>query len=90
MSGGSSARPAFLGYKDTGQGNSLVLPNRNLDFGYAKVDLGGSFKLRSWFGVYPQAENLAAYRHIAPVGSPSLPLNLRAGLRMSRTKDASR
>ncbi|MGC9159642.1 MAG: TonB-dependent receptor, partial [Terracidiphilus sp.] len=30
----------FLAYKDSNQGNSLVLPNRNLDSGYAKVDLG--------------------------------------------------
>ncbi len=87
---GRSDDSTFLGYKDTGQGNSLVLPNRNLDFGYAKVDFGASLKLRSWLDVYSEAENLAAYRHIAPAGDPSLPLNVRAGLRMSWTKDASR
>jgi iron complex outermembrane receptor protein/vitamin B12 transporter len=76
----------FLGYEDVNQGNSLVLPNRNLDWGYAKLDLGGSYKLLSWLSAYAQAENLADSRHIAPIGYPSLPFNLRAGLRIAWTK----
>jgi iron complex outermembrane receptor protein/vitamin B12 transporter len=76
----------FLGYEDVNQGNSLVLPNRNLDFGYAKLDLGASFKLLSWLKVYGQAENLTSNRHIAPIGYPSLPFNFRAGLRIEWTK----
>ena len=35
----------FLGCYDINGGNSLLLPNRNLDRGYAKIDLGGSFRL---------------------------------------------
>jgi iron complex outermembrane receptor protein/vitamin B12 transporter len=76
----------FLGYEDLNQGNSLVLPNRNLDWGYAKLDLGASFKLLSWLNVYAQAENLMDNRHIAPVGYPSLPFNVRTGLRIEWTK----
>ena len=72
----------FLGYADLEQGNSLVLPNRNLDWGYAKLDLGGSFKLRDWLVYYCQAENLTNNGHIAPVGYPSLPFNIRTGLRI--------
>jgi iron complex outermembrane receptor protein/vitamin B12 transporter len=72
----------FLGYEDINQENSLVLPNRNLDFGYAKLDLGGSYNLLSWLNIYAQAENLASSRHIAPIGYPSLPLNFRLGLRI--------
>jgi vitamin B12 transporter len=37
---------------DANFGNSLLLPNRNLDWGHAKLDLGGSFKLLSWLKVY--------------------------------------
>jgi iron complex outermembrane receptor protein/vitamin B12 transporter len=80
----------FLGYDDLQQGNSLVLPNRNLDYGYAKLDLGGSYNLLSWLSVYAQAENLLDNRHIAPIGYPSLPMNLRTGLRIQWTKTASR
>jgi vitamin B12 transporter len=72
----------FLGYEDLQQGNSLVLPNRNLDYGYAKLDLGGSYQLLNWLDVYAQAENLLDDRHIAPIGYPSLPFTLRTGLRI--------
>jgi iron complex outermembrane receptor protein/vitamin B12 transporter len=71
---------------DANFGNSLLLPNRNLDWGYAKLDLGGSFKLLSWLNVYAQAENLTDSRHIAPIGYPSLPFNIRTGLRIEWTK----
>jgi iron complex outermembrane receptor protein/vitamin B12 transporter len=64
-------------YEDT-----LLLPNRNLDYGFAKLDLGASYKLLSWLDVYGQAENLTGNRHIAPIGYPSLPTSLRTGLRM--------
>lgn len=72
----------FLGYEDLNQDNSLVLPNRNLDFGYAKLDLGGSYQWFTWLDVYAQAENLTDNQHIAPIGYPSLPFTLRTGLRL--------
>jgi len=72
-------------YGDIG-GNSLLLPNRNLDFGYAKLDLGASYKLLSWMSVYGQAENLTNNQHIAPIGYPSLPFNFRTGMRIEWTK----
>jgi vitamin B12 transporter len=76
----------YLEFADATGGNSLLLPNRNLDFGYAKLDLGGSFQLFSWLGLYAQAENLASSQHIAPIGYPSLPLNVRAGLKVQLGK----
>jgi iron complex outermembrane receptor protein/vitamin B12 transporter len=80
----------FLGYEDLQQGNSLVLPNRNLDFGYARLDLGGSYQLLSWLAVYGQAENLLSQQHIAPIGYPSLPMNFRTGLRIQWGPGSSR
>jgi len=77
------------GYDLTG-GNTLLLPNRNLDFGYAKFDLGGSFKLLDWLRIYAQSENLANNRHIAPIGYPSLPITLRTGLRIDWGKTSGR
>ncbi|HEY1255217.1 MAG TPA: TonB-dependent receptor plug domain-containing protein, partial [Terracidiphilus sp.] len=65
---------------------TLLLPNRNLDWGYAKLDLGGSYNLFSWLKFYGQAENLTDSRHIAPIGYPSLPFNVRSGLRIEWTK----
>jgi len=80
----------YLEGADAYGGNSLLLPNRNLDHGYAKLDLGGSYQLLTWLGVYGQAENLTGNRHIAPIGYPSLPMNFRMGLRMQLGKGSSR
>jgi iron complex outermembrane receptor protein/vitamin B12 transporter len=78
----------YLGGYDINGSNSLLLPNRNLDWKYAKLDLGASFKLLSWLAIFGQAENLTNNRHISPIGYPSLPFNFRAGLRIQWTKTA--
>jgi len=75
---------------DANYGSSMLLPNRNLDSGYAKLDLGGSYQLLPWLGVYGQAENLLNNQHIAPIGYPGLPLNIRMGLRMQLGKGSGR
>jgi len=72
----------FLGGYDFNGGDSLLLPNRNLDFGYAKVDLGASYQLLNWVGIFAHAENLTNSQHIAPIGYPSLPLTARIGLKL--------
>jgi iron complex outermembrane receptor protein/vitamin B12 transporter len=63
--------------------NSLLLPNRNLDSAYAKIDIGGSFQLRPSVAVYGQIDNLVSDQHIGPIGYPSLPLTFRAGMRFA-------
>ncbi len=62
--------------------NALLLPNRNLDFGYAQLNLGGSFRLLDFLTLTAQANNLASNQHIAPIGYSSLPFNFLAGLRI--------
>jgi len=72
----------YLEGADASGDNSLLLPNRNLDYGYAKLDLGGSYQWFTWLDIYAQAENLTDSQHIAPIGYPSLPFTIRAGLRL--------
>ena len=72
----------FLAGYDINGGNSLLLPNRNLDFGYAKLDLGGNYQFLKWLSIYAQAENLVDSGHIAPIGYPSLPFGVRGGLKI--------
>jgi iron complex outermembrane receptor protein/vitamin B12 transporter len=72
----------FLGYMDVNQGNTLVLPNRNLDHGYASLGLGGSYQLASWLGIYVRAENLMNSRHIAPIGYSGRPFTVRSGIKI--------
>jgi iron complex outermembrane receptor protein/vitamin B12 transporter len=72
----------FLEFEDLSGGNSLLLPNRNLDHGYANITFGGSFQWLSRVAIYANAENLTSDQHIAPIGYESLPFNFRAGLRL--------
>jgi iron complex outermembrane receptor protein/vitamin B12 transporter len=76
----------YLDGADANDDTALLLPNRNLDWGYARLDLGASYKLRSWLNVYGQTQNLVNSQHIAPIGYPSLPFNYRAGLRVEWTR----
>lgn len=71
----------FLDGYDPNFGNSLLLPNRDLDFGYAKLDLGGTFRLQRHITAFAQAGNLLNDQHIGPIGFSALPLTLRAGLK---------
>ena len=73
----------FLGGRDFAGGNSLLLPNRNLDFSYAKLDLGGSYQFLSWLAAYAQLDNLTSNKRIGPIGYPSLPFTFRVGLRLA-------
>jgi iron complex outermembrane receptor protein/vitamin B12 transporter len=73
----------FLGGRDIAGGNSLLLPNRNLDASYTKLDLGGSYQFLSWLAVYAQLDNLTGNKRIGQIGYPSLPFTFRVGLRLA-------
>ncbi|MGC2502853.1 MAG: TonB-dependent receptor [Silvibacterium sp.] len=73
----------YLGGDTPSFDNTLLLPNRNLDHSYAKLDLGGTFKVNSWFGIYAQLNNYLSQQHITPIGYTSLPFNMRIGLRFT-------
>jgi iron complex outermembrane receptor protein/vitamin B12 transporter len=73
----------FLAGRDLAGGNSLLLPNRNLDFGYTKLDLGASYQILSWLAAYTQLDNLTSNKRIGQIGYPSLPFTFRVGLRFS-------
>jgi iron complex outermembrane receptor protein/vitamin B12 transporter len=72
----------FLDGFDPNFGNSLVLPNRDLDFGYAKLDAGATFTATRHITVFTQLGNLLGQQHIGPIGYPSLPFTIRAGLKL--------
>ena len=71
----------FLSYADRNGGNTLLLPNRDLDFGFVKVDLALTYQAGKRTTVFVQGENLANDQHIGPIGYPGLPLTVRAGLK---------
>ncbi len=73
----------FLGGYDFAAGNSLLLPNRNLDYGYARFNIGVTYKLSSWLSIYTQTNNMFNQSHIAPIGYPSLPVTVQSGIKLA-------
>lgn len=64
-------------------GNSLLLPNRNLDAGYADVNLHAGIRVRSSLELFTNIENLLNQHYDAAFGFPSLPFSVRAGVRLT-------
>ncbi len=72
----------FLSYADRNGGNTLLLPNRDLDYAFLKADLALTYQLKPRVGVFAQTENLANDQHIGPIGYPGLPFTVRAGVKV--------
>ncbi len=72
----------YLDGGDTTGGNTLVLPNRDLDFGYVKLDMSVTYALKRGFTYFAQFDNLLNDQHIGPIGYPGLPLTFRTGLKL--------
>jgi iron complex outermembrane receptor protein/vitamin B12 transporter len=72
----------FLSGEDLNGGNTLLLPNRDLDFGYVKLNLGGTYAWKHGISVFAKVENLLNNQHIGPIGYPALPLTFRTGLKL--------
>ena len=64
-------------------GSSLLLPNRNLDPAYEKLDLHAAYDIHPAVQVFGAVENLLNQRYDAAFGFPSLPFTVRAGLRFT-------
>jgi vitamin B12 transporter len=72
----------YLEYSDLNGGNSLLLPNHDLDFGYVKLDIGATYALKHGFTYFAQINNLLNDQHIGPIGYPGLPLTFRTGIKL--------
>jgi iron complex outermembrane receptor protein/vitamin B12 transporter len=72
----------FLDYADLAGTNSMILPNRNLDFGYEKLDANLTYAIKPRVRLFTQLDNLLDQQRIGPIGFPSLPFTVRAGLKL--------
>jgi vitamin B12 transporter len=72
----------YLEYSDQNGANTLLLPNRDLDFGYVKIDLGATYAMKHGLTYFAQFNNLLNNQHIGPIGYPGLPLTFRTGLKL--------
>ncbi len=64
-------------------GNSLLLPNRDLDAAYQKLDLSASYAVHPRARIYTSVENILDKKYDASFGFPSLPRAVRAGVRIT-------
>jgi iron complex outermembrane receptor protein/vitamin B12 transporter len=65
---------------DASFGNSLLLPNRDLDAAYQKVDLSASYRIHPRLRWYLSIENISNQRYEAAFGFPALPRTFRTGV----------
>ena len=72
----------FLGGFDPTGGNTLLLPNRDLDHSFTKVDASFTYRATNHVNVFTQFDNLLSQQHIAPIGYPTLPFTFRSGLKI--------
>jgi vitamin B12 transporter len=65
---------------DSSFGNSMLLPNRDLDAAYQKIDLSASYRFQPRLRGYLSIENIANQSYEAAFGFPALPRSARIGL----------
>ena len=68
---------------DANGGNTLLLPNHNLDPGYQDVGFSGSYKISKHINTYAVMDNLLSEHYQQVIGYPALPFNFRSGVQIS-------
>ena len=71
----------FLSDKD--YGNSLLLPNRNLDGSYQRLELSADYRVTHRVTTYVNMQNLLNEKYAEAFGYPALPYNLRGGVKLT-------
>ena len=68
---------------DSEFGNTLLLPNRNLDPAYQQVELYGSYRINGHFTAYTSLQNVLNQKYQEVYGFPALPFTIRAGMKFT-------
>ena len=63
--------------------NTMLLPNRNLDPSYQKLDLYGSFQLTKRVSAFASIGNLLNQHYYEAFGYPALPFTIRSGMQFT-------
>jgi vitamin B12 transporter len=77
---GKADDSTFLGGSDLNFGDSLLLPNQDLNPGYQKVDVSGSYLFNRTLKWFATIENLFDEHYEPAFGFPGLPINVRTGV----------
>jgi vitamin B12 transporter len=73
---------------DADFGNSMLLPNRDLNAAYQKFDVSGSYQIHPRLRWYLTLENAFDQKFEAAAGFPALPRAVRTGVRVTFGGDA--
>ncbi|MGA2889927.1 MAG: TonB-dependent receptor plug domain-containing protein [Terracidiphilus sp.] len=68
---------------DANYGNTLLLPNRNLDAAYQRLDLTSSYQANRHVSIEANAQNLLNEHYSEAFGYPSLPFMFRLGMKFT-------
>ncbi|MGB8014130.1 MAG: TonB-dependent receptor plug domain-containing protein [Terriglobales bacterium] len=68
---------------DANYGQSMLLPNRNLDGAYQRLDLTTSYQANHYVAVEGNFQNILCQHYSEAFGYPSLPFMFRMGLKFS-------
>lgn len=79
---GSRDDSDFLEF-DANGGTTMLLPNRNLDGAYQRIDLTASYQMNRYVAAEANFSNLLCEHYSEAFGYPSLPFMFRLGLKFS-------
>jgi vitamin B12 transporter len=64
-------------------GPTMLLPNRNLDGSYERLDLSGGYQVTPRLTAYANIQNLLSEHYVQAFGFPALPFTFRSGIKVT-------
>jgi vitamin B12 transporter len=64
-------------------GPTMLLPNRNLDGSYERLDLSGGYQVTPRLTAYANIQNLLSEHYVQAFGFPALPFTFRSGIKIT-------
>jgi iron complex outermembrane receptor protein/vitamin B12 transporter len=68
---------------DADFGPTMLLPNRNLDWAYQRLDLSSGYQVTSRLTAYANMQNLLSEHYVQAFGFPALPFTFRSGIKIN-------
>lgn len=68
---------------DSNGGTTMLLPNRNLDGAYQRIDLTARYQMKRFVAAEGNLQNLLSQHYAEVIGYPALPFMFRLGLKFS-------
>jgi iron complex outermembrane receptor protein/vitamin B12 transporter len=68
---------------DANFGQTMLLPNRNLDGSYERLDLSGGYQVTPRLTAYANIQNLLSEHYVQAFGFPALPFTFRSGIKIT-------